>query len=191
MVIDDHFNQVVEMVRLGSGAFREIEVFHLSQLACLIIAQNADSRKVLDQQARLYFSDTTELTNILDNSHSSNILFYKTPQGETRIEVIFNSETFWMTQKRMATLFGVDVATINYHLTQIFEAGELDKRATIRKIPIVQKEGERDVERNALFYNLDAIIAVGYSVYWAIGPRIDLHSLVFMDIFATNSTNYD
>lgn len=79
-------------------------------------------------------------------------------------EVIFNNETFWMSQKRMATLFGVDVKTINYHLGQIYESGELQEEATIRKIQIVQQEGEREVERSPMFYNLDAIIAVGYRV---------------------------
>ena len=64
----------------------------------------------------------------------------------------------------MADLFGVDVRSINYHLGQIYEAGELTKEATIRKIGIVQNEGERDVERAPLFYNLDVIIAVGYRV---------------------------
>lgn len=64
----------------------------------------------------------------------------------------------------MAELFGVDVRTVNYHLKQIFESGELSEGATIRKIGIVQTEGERNVERSPLFYNLDAIIAVGYRV---------------------------
>ena len=78
--------------------------------------------------------------------------------------VIFNNETFWMSQKRMADLFGVDARAISHHLGQIYETGELKKEATIRKIGIVQSEGERDVERTPLFYNLDAIIAVGYRV---------------------------
>ena len=91
-------------------------------------------------------------------------MLYKTAQGETRIEVIFNDETFWMSQKRMADLFGVDVRTVNYHLGKIYESGELAEKATIRKIGIVQSEGERTVERTPLFYNLDAIIAVGYRV---------------------------
>ena len=101
---------------------------------------------------------------LVSNSMSSNILFYKTAQGEARIEVIFNGDTFWMSQKRMADLFGVDVRTVNYHLKQIFDSGELSEGATIRKIGIVQSEGERDVERTPLFYNLDVIIAVGYRV---------------------------
>lgn len=161
---DDHFNQTVEMVRLGSGAFRQVEIYTLTRLACLIIAENADGKKALVQQARTYFSEAVPALELIDNSQSSSILFYKTPQAETKIEVIFNCETFWMSQKKMASLFGVDVRTVNYHLSQIYESGELEKKATIRKIWIVQNEGERNVERTPLFYNLDAIIAVGYRV---------------------------
>lgn len=160
----EHFNLMVEMVKLGSGAFRKVENIHLSRMACLIIAENSDSKKPQVQMAREYFKQETPATELINNSLFSNILLYKTKQGETRIEVIFNSETFWMSQKRMADLFGVDVRTINYHLGQIYESGELTKEATIRKIGIVQSEGDRDVERTPMFYNLDAIIAVGYRV---------------------------
>ena len=160
----EHFNHTVEMVKLGSGSYRKVEIIHLSRMACLIIAENADAKKPQVQMAREYFRQEIPTTELVSNSLSSNILLYKTKQGETRIEVIFNNETFWMSQKRMADLFGVDVRTINYHLGQIYESGELTKEATIRKIGIVQSEGERDVERTPLFYNLDAIIAVGYRV---------------------------
>ena len=164
MKIDDHFNQTVDMVKLGSGAYRKVNIFRLSRMACMIIAENADGKKPLVQQAREYFSQSVSTTELIQNSLESNILLYKTAQGETRIEVIFNNDTFWMSQKRMADLFGVDRATIAYHLSQIYESGELTKEATCRKIQQVQLEGERDVERNPLFYNLDAIIAVGYRV---------------------------
>lgn len=160
----EHFNLMVEMVKLGSGAFRKVENIHLSRMACLIIAENSDGRKPQVQMAREYFKQKTPSNELINNSLSSSILLYKTKQGETRVEVIFNGETFWMSQKRMADLFGVDVRTINYHLGQIYESGELTKEATIRKIGIVQLEGERDVERTPMFYNLDAIIAVGYRV---------------------------
>ena len=160
----EHFNLMVEMVKLGSGAFRKVENIHLSRMACLIIAENSDSKKPQVQMAREHFKQETPATELINNSLFSNILLYKTKQGETRIEVIFNSETFWMSQKRMADLFGVDVRTINYHLGQIYESGELTKEATIRKFGIVQSEGDRDVERTPMFYNLDAIIAVGYRV---------------------------
>lgn len=164
MKIDDHFNQTVDMVKLGSGAYRKVNIFRLSRMACMIIAENADGKKPLVQQAREYFSQSVSTTELIQSSLESNILLYKTAQGETRIEVIFNNETFWMSQKRMADLFGVDRATIAYHLSQIYESGELTKEATCRKNQQVQLEGERDVERTPLFYNLDAFIAVGYRV---------------------------
>lgn len=164
MSIGDHFNQTVEMVRLGSGTFRKVENWHLSRLACLMIAENADSKKPQVRAAREYFKQQTPTAELVENQTSSKILLYKTSQGETRIEVVFNSETFWLSQKRMAELYGVDVRTVNYHLSQIFESGELKEDATIRKIGIVQMEGEREVNRPQMLYNLDAIIAVGYRV---------------------------
>lgn len=164
MKIDDHFNHAVDMVKLGSGSSRKVDTYHLSRMACMIIAQNADERKMLVKQAREYFAQSVPMSELVQNSLSSNILLYKTSQGETRVEVIFNSETFWMSQKKMAELYGVETNTINYHLSQIYASGELKEEATIRKIRIVQKEGDRDVERTPLFYNLDAIIAVGYRV---------------------------
>lgn len=98
-----------------------------------------------------------------DPQHSD-IIFYSTPTGNVKIEVIFNEETFWLTQKRMAELFGVESHTITYHLKEIYKTGELEETATARKIRVVQKEGNRDVNRDLDFYNLDAIIAVGYRV---------------------------
>jgi hypothetical protein len=92
------------------------------------------------------------------------ILFYTAPVGETTIEVFFENETFWLSQKKMAELFGVEVQTINYHLKEIFSTGELDQDPTIRKFRIVQNEGAREVSREIDFYNIDAIIAVGYRV---------------------------
>ena len=160
----DHFNQMVEMVKLGSGTFRKVENMHLSRMACLIIAENADGKKPQVQIAREYFKQEVSSTELSINALSSNILLYKTKQGEARVEVIFNNETFWMSQKRMAELYGVDVRTVNYHLAQIFESGELQESATIRKIGIVQMEGDREVNRPQMLYNLDAIIAVGYRV---------------------------
>jgi hypothetical protein len=99
-----------------------------------------------------------------DQQQSSDIIFYNTPKGDVKIEVIFNNETFWLTQKRLSELFGVDVRTVNEHLQNIFSTNELIKEATIRKIRIVQKEGSRTVAREVETYNLDAIIAVGYRI---------------------------
>ncbi len=94
----------------------------------------------------------------------SSIIFYTTPNGQVSIQVQYEDGSFWLTQKRMAELFGVDVRTINEHLKNIYHSEELQQEATIRKIRIVQKEGSREVSRELDFYNLDTIIAVGYRV---------------------------
>lgn len=95
---------------------------------------------------------------------TGDIVLYTSPDGTGRVEVYFEDETFWLSQRRMADLFGVEVQTVNYHLKEVFESGELDPGATIRKIRIVQTEGDRRVERDLDHYSLDAIIAVGYRV---------------------------
>jgi len=95
---------------------------------------------------------------------SFEILLYTTPEGKAHIEVFFEEETFWLSQKKMAELFGVDVRTISEHLQNTFKTKELEMGSTIRKFRIVQKEGLREVSREVDFYNLDAIIAVGYRV---------------------------
>ena len=161
MVETGHFNQTVEMVRLGSGSFRKVENYHLSREACLAVAENADSKKPQVQMALRYFSQSDSFVEIAQNNEISSILLYKTSQGESRIEVIFNSETFWMPQKRMAELYGVEVNTVNYHLKEIFASGELVEQSVIRKIGITAADGK---VYDTKVYNLDAIIAVGYRV---------------------------
>ena len=85
------------------------------------------------------------------------VLLYTAPEGKTHIEVFFEDETFWLSQKKMAELFAVDVRTINEHLQNIFITKELEREATIRNFRIVQKEGSREVSREIDFDNLDAI----------------------------------
>ena len=157
----DHFNQTIEMVKLGSGSFRKVENIQLSRMACLIIVENADKKKPQVQIAKQYFNQETSITDLTSNNLSSNILLYKTKQGEARIEVIFNNETFWMTQKRMADLYNVETNTINYHLKEIFKSGELNEQSVIRKIGITANDNKT---YNTNIYNLDTIIAVGYRV---------------------------
>ncbi len=104
------------------------------------------------------------MSEAADSVPGGEIILYTTPEGARRVEVFFQEETFWLNQKRMAELFGVDVRTVNEHLRNIFESKELRESTTIRKFRIVQHEGSRDVAREVEFYNLDAIIAVGYRV---------------------------
>ncbi len=91
-------------------------------------------------------------------------LLYTTSSHGVRVEIFLHNEMVWLTQKRLAELFGVDVTTINQHLKNIYKSGELIESATIGNFPIVQKEGGRDVRREVSFYNLDAILSVGYRV---------------------------
>ena len=94
----------------------------------------------------------------------SDIILYTTDNGRVSVQVQYEDGTFWLSQKRMAELFGVEVPTINYHLKEIYKSDELTEDATIRKIRIVQTEGKRKVERELDFYHLKAILAVGYRV---------------------------
>lgn len=92
---------------------------------------------------------------------NSDIIFYSTSEGNIRVEVYYEDETFWLSQKRIAELFGVEVNTINYHIKEIFKSGELSEDSVIRKFRITAKDGKRYLTN---FYNLDMIIAVGYRV---------------------------
>ena len=94
----------------------------------------------------------------------SNILLYETEDGKINVDVILKDETIWLSQKSMSELFDVNVPAINKHLNNIYEEKELDKSSTISKMEIVQQEGTRHVKREQNFYNLDAIISVGYRV---------------------------
>ncbi|MBP7739302.1 MAG: virulence RhuM family protein [Leptotrichiaceae bacterium] len=93
-----------------------------------------------------------------------NFLIYNTPEENTSINAVVKDETIWLTQKSMAELFDVEVPAISKHLANIFTDGELKQETTVSKMEIVQMEGNRNVKRTRDFYNLDAIISVGYRV---------------------------
>ena len=93
-----------------------------------------------------------------------NFLMYQATEEEISVNALIKDDSVWLTQKAMGELFGVESHTINYHLKEIYKTNELEEAATTRKIRAVQQEGIRQVERELLFYNLDAIISVGYRV---------------------------
>lgn len=95
---------------------------------------------------------------------ASELLLYQTEDGRTRVQCRFEGETLWLTQAQLSDLFQKDVRTVNEHLVNIFEEGELERQATIRKLRIVRTEGNRSVSREIEHYNLDAILAVGFRV---------------------------
>ena len=101
------------------------------------------------------------MVNSLSAPHEAEFLFYSGPDGKQHIEVFYAGETVWLTQKRMAELFGVEVNTINYHLKEVFGSGELDADSVIRKFRTTAADGKKYL---TAFYNLDAIISVGYRV---------------------------
>lgn len=91
-------------------------------------------------------------------------LMYKAANENINVKAIIKDETIWLTQKNMAELFGCSTDNVSLHLTNIYESGELDKIATTEDFSVVQNEGDRQVKRKTKFYNLDAIISVGYRV---------------------------
>ena len=114
-----------------------------------------------------------------DELPSGDLILYKSSKGKVRVEVYYENESFWLSQRQMADLFGVEVQTINHHLKEIFGSGELVEEATIRKLRIVRTEGNRSVSREIAHYNLDAIISVGY--------RVNSAQATLFRIWATNT----
>lgn len=95
---------------------------------------------------------------------TTEFLLYTAPNGTVKVEVLLSNESIWLTQKRMAELFGVGTAAISKHLENIYESGELQREATLSILETVQQEGARQVKRKLEYYNLDAVISVGYRV---------------------------
>ncbi|MBX9585947.1 MAG: virulence RhuM family protein [Gammaproteobacteria bacterium] len=94
----------------------------------------------------------------------SEIVFYETQDGKISIAVRFENENIWLTQKHMAELFDCSTDNVSLHLKNIYTAGELTLNSTTEKFSVVQQEGNRSITRSVLFYNLEAVIAVGYRV---------------------------
>ena len=158
--LKEHMVGIEEMARLNNGGWRQVKSVKLSRTACMAIASNADQKKPIVKAARDYFMKDMNFTE-LATSVEGNVLIYRSSTGKVNVNVLFSNETFWLSQKRMSELFNVAVSTINYHLAQIDESGEVQLSAAIRKIRIPSDNCD---EQAVLLYNLDAIIAVGYRV---------------------------
>ncbi|EPR7089510.1 virulence RhuM family protein [Vibrio fluvialis] len=104
------------------------------------------------------------MPNLSRQDQTSEFLLYTAPNGDVKVEVLLSGETIWLTQKRIAQLFGVGVPAISKHLDNIYDSGELQREATISILETVQQEGKREVKRKLEYYNLDAVISVGYRV---------------------------
>lgn len=104
------------------------------------------------------------MNKLTTRDQTTEFLLYTAPNGGIKVEVLLSNETIWLTQKRMAELFGVGVAAISKHLDNIYASGELQREATISILETVQQEGARQVARKLEYFNLDAVISVGYRV---------------------------
>ena len=102
--------------------------------------------------------------NLIIRSSAQEFITFKVQEKDKGIQVRYENETLWMTQKSIAELFDVEQPAISKHLNNIYNENELDKESTYSKMELVQKEGNRTVKRKVEFYNLDAIISVGYRV---------------------------
>lgn len=109
----------------------------------------------------------------------SNFVLYTTPTGDVHLDILLQDENLWLTQKGIAELFGTSPQNITIHLKNIYESGELEQSATCKEFLQVGEEGQRLVKRNAKFYNLDAIISVGY--------RVNSNKATQFRIWATNT----
>lgn len=107
----------------------------------------------------------------------NNFVIFKTESGKVNIDVFFKDDNLWLTLNKIAELFETSKQNISYHFQNIFKEGELDKNSTVKEILTVQNEGGRGVSRNLEFYNLDAIISVGY--------RVNSHQATQFRIWAT------
>lgn len=159
--VEDHFVEVTEMVELGSGANRSVPSYRLTRYACLLIAMCANSKKSQALTALQYFSGKQEISKGVELYTDTDIVFFSDPEGNLRVQLFFDGETVWTTQKRIAEIFQVDVRTVSYHIGQIFDTGELNKYSVVRKDWITAADGK---PYETMLYNLDVIIAVGYRV---------------------------
>ena len=109
-------------------------------------------------------SENTQERRLTMKDELTDFLLYTAPDGQVKVESILHNETIWLPQKRIAELFGVGVPAISKHLDDIYADGELVREATVSILEIVQHEGSRQIKRKLEFYNLDAMISVGYRV---------------------------
>ena len=157
--LTEHFVEVTEMAELGSGAVREVTSIMLSRTACMAVSMNADPKKEMVKTAQQYFSSSMT-PEVAQKSLESTIMMYRSGRGKVQVQVLFDSSTFWLSQQRMAELFGVTQQDISYHLQQIAQSNEIHLSDSIKKILLPSDKWSGEV----LMYNLDVVIAVGYRV---------------------------
>jgi hypothetical protein len=158
--LKEHMVEIEEMAQLNNGGYRQVKSIKLSRTACVAISLNADQKKPIVKAAKEFFMNKLD-SKELATSFEGNMLIYRSTTGKVNVNVLFSQEDFWLSQKRMAELYGVTVQDISYHLIQINDSGELQLSTAIKKILIPSDNCD---DTGTILYNLDAIIAVGYRV---------------------------
>ena len=158
--LKEHMIEIEEMAQLNNGGYRQVTSILLSRTACVAVAMNADKKKSITKVAQDYFTQKMD-SKELATSFEGNVLIYRTSTGKVNVSVLFNNDTFWLSQKRMSELYNVTIQDISYHLIQINDSGELQLSTAIKKVLIPSDNCD---DTGTILYNLDAIIAVGYTV---------------------------
>lgn len=117
-----------------------------------------------EYQIEAKLKNTRSLNDELEQNKQKHVILYTASDGKVTVDVFFAQDNFWLTQKTMAELFGVQTPAISKHLKNIYASKELNQESTISKMETVQIEGQREIKREVELYNLDAVIAVGYRV---------------------------
>lgn len=167
--IQYHIVEFNDMVEIGSGAKRMLDSIKLSRYACYLIALKMDNSKTRKEEAQIYFEhkpvlipENNDKIRVLTlEDETTNFLLYTTPNGDIKVEAILSNETIWLSQDHMATIFDVQKPAISKHLKNIFEDGELQEDRCISILETHLPDGR---VYNVKYYNLDAIISVGYRV---------------------------
>lgn len=167
--IQYHFVEFNDMVEIGSGAKRMLDSIKLSRYACYLIALKMDNSKTRKEEAQIYFEqkpvlipENNDKIRVLTlEDETTNFLLYTTPNGDIKVEAILSNETIWLSQDHMASIFDVQKPAISKHLKNIFEDGELQEDRCISILETHLPDGR---VYNVKYYNLDAIISVGYRV---------------------------
>ena len=164
-----HFVEFNDMIEIGKGGKREVDSVKLSRYACYLIALKMDNSKPKKEEAQIYFEqkpvsipgNNDKIRVLTLEDETTNFLLYTTPNGDIKVEAILSNETIWLSQDHMATIFNVQKPAISKHLKNIFEDGELQED---RSISILETHLPDGRVYNVKYYNLDAIISVGYRV---------------------------
>ena len=166
----DHFEEYLDVVEIGKGGKREVDSVKLSRYACLLIVQTVGSAKKISPEIIGYLSGNKSIAidhsligfrNLSVQDETTNFLLYTSPDGNIKVEAILNNETIWLTQEQMASIFDVQKPAVSKHLSNIFETYELEENRCVSILETHLPDGRI---YSVKYYNLDAIISVGYRV---------------------------